>query len=61
MMASIPNAQMHYGASNGGNTMMILCRDHNRAITVVDNAHDNPTTDVFLLALVTLENFHKAN
>lgn len=58
MIASIPNAVMHSGGSNGGTTMMILCRDHSRAITVVKNVHGEHTADVFLLALETLAYFH---
>lgn len=61
MMATIPNAVMHSGGSNGGTTMMILCRDHNRAITVVKNVHGEHTADVFLLALETLTYFHNSN
>lgn len=61
MMASIPNAVMHSGGSNGGTTMMIMCLDHNRAITVVKNVHGEHTADVFLLALETLQNFHSLN
>jgi serine beta-lactamase-like protein LACTB len=39
LMASFDNAVMHSGGSNGGSnggtTMLILCRDHQRSITVV--------------------------
>ena len=35
LIASFDNAVMHSGGSNGGTTMLILCRDHQRSITVV--------------------------
>ncbi|WJG08821.1 serine hydrolase domain-containing protein [Aliiglaciecola sp. LCG003] len=59
LMASFDNAAMHAGGSNGGTTMMILCRDHQRAVTVVKNVDGEHSADVFLLALETLSHFHK--
>lgn len=38
--------------------MMILCREHGRAVTVVKNVSGDETTDVFALALQTLDAFH---
>jgi serine beta-lactamase-like protein LACTB len=59
LMASFDNAVMHSGGSNGGTTMLILCRDHQRSITVVKNVDGEHSADVFLLALETLALFHK--
>ncbi|MGS2718976.1 serine hydrolase domain-containing protein [Paraglaciecola aestuariivivens] len=61
MMSSMPNAVMHAGGSNGGITMLILCRDHKRAVTVVKNVHGEHSADVFLLALEALHLFHQAH
>ncbi len=61
MMASFDNAVMHSGGSNGGTTMLILCKDHDRAITVVKNVDGEYSADVFLLALETLSHFHSNN
>ncbi|GAB5381335.1 MAG: serine hydrolase domain-containing protein [Aliiglaciecola sp.] len=58
LMASFDNAVMHSGGSNGGTTMMILCRDHNRAITVVKNVDGEYSADVVLLALEGLRFYH---
>jgi len=59
LMASFDNAVMHSGGSNGGTTMMILCRDHQRSITVVKNVDGEYSADVFLLALEALALFHR--
>lgn len=59
LMASFDNAVMHSGGSNGGTTMMILCRDHNRAITVVKNVDGEYSADVVLLALEALRFYHQ--
>ncbi|MDC0603512.1 beta-lactamase family protein, partial [Aliiglaciecola sp.] len=61
MMASFDNAVMHSGGSNGGTTMLILCKDHDRAVTVVKNVDGEYSADVFLLALETLSHFHSKN
>jgi serine beta-lactamase-like protein LACTB len=58
LMASFDNAVMHSGGSNGGTTMLILCRDHQRAATVVKNVDGEYSADVFLLALESLSLFH---
>ncbi|WP_299080681.1 serine hydrolase [uncultured Paraglaciecola sp.] len=58
LMASFDNAVMHSGGSNGGTTMLILCRDHQRSITVVKNVDNDPSADVFLLALESLSLLH---
>ncbi|MBL4629807.1 MAG: beta-lactamase family protein [Paraglaciecola sp.] len=59
LMASFDNAVMHSGGSNGGTTMLILCRDHQRSITVVKNVNGEHSADVFLLALEALSLFHR--
>lgn len=58
-MASFDNAVMHSGGSNGGTTMLILCRDHQRSITVSKNVDGEYSADVFLLALEALTLFHR--
>jgi serine beta-lactamase-like protein LACTB len=58
-MASFDNAVMHSGGRNGGTTMLILCRDHQRSITVVKNVDGEHSADVFLLALEGLAMFHR--
>ncbi|MGQ8364310.1 serine hydrolase domain-containing protein [Glaciecola sp. 1036] len=59
MMESMPNAVMHSGGSMGGITMLIMCTDHKRAVTVVKNVNGDDSADVFALALKTLHVFHK--
>ncbi|GAC13279.1 serine hydrolase domain-containing protein [Aliiglaciecola lipolytica] len=59
LMAAMPNVVMHSGGSMGGTTMMILCTDHNRAVTVVKNVDGDQSVDVFLLALRTLSFYHQ--
>jgi serine beta-lactamase-like protein LACTB len=59
LMASFDNAVMHSGGSNGGTTMLILCRQHQRSITVVKNVDGEHSADVFLLALEGLAMFHR--
>ena len=58
LMANMPNAVMHSGSSMGGTTMLILCLDHGRAVTVVKNVDGDRSGDVFLLALKTLSFYH---
>jgi serine beta-lactamase-like protein LACTB len=58
LMASFDNAVMHSGGSNGGTTMLILCREHQRSVTVVKNVDGEYSADVFLLALQALSMFH---
>ena len=58
LMASFDNAVMHSGGSNGGTTMLILCRDHQRSITVVKNVDGEHSADVFLLAIEALGMLH---
>lgn len=59
IMAEHPGAVMHSGGSTGGITMMILCRDHGRAVVVVKNVDGEESAVPFLLALETLDIFHK--
>lgn len=59
IMQEHPGAVMHSGGSMGGSTMMILCRDHQRAVAVVKNVDGDQSSSHFLLALRTLDIFHK--
>ncbi|KFZ39126.1 hypothetical protein HR45_01640 [Shewanella mangrovi] len=59
MMADMPQAVMHSGGSMGGITMTIMCREHQRAVTVVKNVDGDDTADVFKLALTTLDYYHQ--
>jgi len=59
IMAEHPGAVMHSGGSTGGTTMMILCRDHGRAVAVVKNVDSEESAVPFLLALEMLDIFHK--
>jgi serine beta-lactamase-like protein LACTB len=59
IMSEHPNSVMHSGGSAGGITMMILCKTHGRAVTVVKNVDSESSANVFLLALKTLDLFHK--
>jgi serine beta-lactamase-like protein LACTB len=59
IMAEHPNSVMHSGGSTGGVTMMILCRDHGRAVVVVKNVDNEESAIPFLLALETLDIFHE--
>lgn len=59
MMERHKNAVMHSGGSMGGVTMMILCLDHNRAVTVVKNVSSERSANMFLLALQTLDTFYQ--
>jgi len=59
IMAEHPDSVMHSGGSTGGITMMILCRDHGRAVVVVKNVDSEESAVPFLLALETLNIFHK--
>ena len=52
------NAVMHSGGSTGGTIMMILCRDHGRAVAVVKNVDGESSVSPLLLALKTLDIFH---
>jgi serine beta-lactamase-like protein LACTB len=61
MMASFDNPVMHSGGSNGGLAMMILCTDHDRAVTVVKNVDSEYSADVFILALESLYLYHSKN
>lgn len=54
-------AVMHSGGSMGGTTMMILCRKHGRAVTVVKNVDRDQSTNHVLLALNTLDIFNQTN
>jgi serine beta-lactamase-like protein LACTB len=58
IMKEHPNTVMHSGGSMGGTTMMILCRDHERAVAVVKNVSGDTSTSQFFLALRTLDIFH---
>ncbi|MBT8071884.1 MAG: hypothetical protein KJO80_15730, partial [Gammaproteobacteria bacterium] len=59
IMQEHPDAVMHSGGSMGGSTMMILCRDHQRAVAVVKNVDGDESSSHFLLALRTLDIFHQ--
>lgn len=59
IMQEHPGAVMHSGGSMGGSTMMILCRDHQRAVAVVKNVDGDESSSHFLLALRTLDIFHQ--
>ncbi|WP_228730018.1 serine hydrolase domain-containing protein [Shewanella avicenniae] len=59
MMDDMPQAVMHSGGSMGGITMTIMCREHQRAITVVKNVDGDDSADVFKLALTTLHFYHQ--
>jgi len=59
IMAEHSNAVMHSGGSTGGITMMILCRDHGRAVVVVKNVDSEESAVPFLLALSTMDVFFK--
>ena len=59
IMAEHPDAVMHSGGSTGGITMMILCRDHGRAVAVVKNVDSEDSANPFLLALKTLDVFYR--
>jgi serine beta-lactamase-like protein LACTB len=59
IMQEHPNAVMHSGGSMGGSTMLILCRDHQRAVAVVKNVDGDGSSSHFLLALRTLDIFHQ--
>lgn len=56
-----PHTVMHSGGSTGALTMMILCLDHNRAVTLTKNVGNESTANHFALALKTLDIFHKNN
>lgn len=59
IMKEHPNAVMHSGGSMGGSTMMILCRDHQRAVAVVKNVDGDDSVSQFLLAIRTLDVFYR--
>jgi len=61
MMKAHPDAVMHSGGSLGSITMLILCKIHERAVTVIKNVDGERSANVFLLALETLHSFHEAN
>lgn len=52
------NSVMHSGGSMGGTTMMILCREHGRAVTMVKNVDGDDSANHVLLAMKTLDIFH---
>ena len=58
-MKAHPNAVMHSGGSAGGTTMMIQCRDHDRAVVAVTNVNGNKCANTFLLALRILDLFRR--
>lgn len=58
IMEEHPNSVMHSGGSAGGITMMILCLDHDRAVTVVKNVDSEDSANVLFLALNTLDIFY---
>ncbi|MDP5030492.1 serine hydrolase [Paraglaciecola sp.] len=58
MMSTMPHVVMHSGGSMGGTTMLILCTEHARAVTVVKNVNGDKSANVFLLALKALSFYH---
>lgn len=59
MMERHKNSVMHSGGSMGGVTMMILCLEHERAVTVVKNVSSENSANMYTLALKTLDAFHQ--
>lgn len=57
IMGEHPDIVRHSGGANGGITMMILCKTHGRAVTVVKNVDSENTANTFLLALKTIDLF----
>lgn len=55
IMKAHPNSVMHSGGSLGGTTMMILCLEHQHAVTVVKNVDREETANVFELALQAMD------
>lgn len=58
IMKEHKDSVMHSGGSMGGTTMMILCREHQHAVTVVKNVSGEISANVFELALKTLDIFN---
>ena len=58
IMEEHPHTVSHSGGSVGGTSMLILCLEHERAVTVVKNVDGDDSADVFALALETLDIFH---
>ncbi|MFT5520056.1 MAG: serine beta-lactamase-like protein LACTB [Enterobacterales bacterium] len=59
IMRQHPRVVIHSGGSVGGTTMLILCLDHEHAVTVVKNVDGDKTANTLLLALETLDIFYK--
>ncbi|WP_444925396.1 serine hydrolase domain-containing protein [Microbulbifer sp. TRSA002] len=56
-----PNIKLMSGEGVGGSTMLMLCPDHARSISVVKNVDSDQTADLIELSLKTLDIFHNKN
>ncbi|USD23207.1 beta-lactamase family protein [Microbulbifer variabilis] len=53
-----PNLLYHTGLSIGSTSVLILCPEHQRAVTVIKNVDLESSADLVALALKTLDLFH---
>lgn len=58
IMKQHPHSVMHSGGSVGGESMLILCLEHEHAVAVVKNVDSSPDADTFSLALRSLDAFY---
>ncbi|WP_298769657.1 serine hydrolase [uncultured Shewanella sp.] len=58
IMNEHPHSVMHSGGSVGGESMLILCLEHEHAVAVVKNVDSSPDADTFSLALRSLDAFY---
>lgn len=58
-MKQHPHSVMHSGGSVGGESMLILCLEHQHAVAVVKNVDPSPEADTFSLALRSLDIFYR--
>ena len=58
IMQQHPHSVMHSGGSVGGESMLILCLEHQHAVAVVKNVDPGPEADTFSLALRSLDAFY---
>ncbi|WP_444922459.1 serine hydrolase domain-containing protein [Microbulbifer sp. CnH-101-G] len=54
-----PNLLYHTGLSIGSTSVLMLCPDHQRAVTVIKNVDLESSADLIVLSLKTLEIFHR--
>ncbi|MCL1127566.1 serine hydrolase domain-containing protein [Shewanella surugensis] len=59
IMQQHPHSVMHSGGSVGGESMMILCLEHEHAVAVAKNVDNSPEADTFSLALRALDAFYR--